>query len=370
MGAVSGRGSGYHALLTCVMEAIERENSCYHGNESVCRLSSFPAAKVVWPDQLNLVSAKQQAAAETWNRQVAEPHRLPACVARDPGIDWLAAQSIVSGETVLVPAAFALLRHPAAAATGLAMPDSSGCAAGESLEDAAIRAFLEQVERDAVSIWWYNRLARPEIDPSMLDDALIDDMIAWSKARNRPVVLLDLTHDVGIPVVAAIAADAEGRVPSFGFAAAASYQAAALGALGELLQFEVSQQLRRQRDLHAVPLHWLDWAVTADCRAEPHLVPKGKVSAAALKAKDLDSLDLSFCAESCRRLGLDLLMLDLTRVEIGIPTGIPVVRMVVPGLRPLWPRFAEGRLYQVPYRLGWVTQPLQEDALNPVPILY
>jgi len=367
MGVVSGRGKeSDEALFSCVMEAIERESSCYRGNESVCRLNSFPAANVVWPDELNLVSARQWASMASWNQRVETPHRLPDRVERNPDIDWLAAKSVVSGDTVLVPAPFVLLRHPVATAAGLAMPDSSGCAAGASLEDAAIRAFLELVERDAVSIWWYNRLVRPEIDPRLLDDILIEQMMAWSRARNRPVSLLDLTHDFGIPVVAAIAADADGRAPSFGFAASATYTAAARSALGELLQFEISQQLRRTRDLTAVPLHWLDWAWIADCHAERHLMPDGKVSAAALQAKQMDSLDLSSCAGRCRELGLDLLMVDLTREEIGIP----VVRVIVPGLRSLWPRFAEGRLYQVPHALGWVPQPLQEEALNPVPILY
>jgi ribosomal protein S12 methylthiotransferase accessory factor len=38
----------------------------------------------------------------------------------------------------------------------------------------------------------------------------------------------------------------------------------------------------------------------------------------------------------------------------------------VPGLRHFWPRFAPGRLYDVPVRLGWIARPLAEDELNPI----
>jgi ribosomal protein S12 methylthiotransferase accessory factor len=37
-------------------------------------------------------------------------------------------------------------------------------------------------------------------------------------------------------------------------------------------------------------------------------------------------------------------------------------------LRHFWPRFAAGRLYDVPVRLGWLPRPLAEEELNPVPM--
>jgi ribosomal protein S12 methylthiotransferase accessory factor len=57
-------------------------------------------------------------------------------------------------------------------------------------------------------------------------------------------------------------------------------------------------------------------------------------------------------------------VLDLTRAEVGLP----VVKVVAPGLRHFWPRFAPGRLYDVPVELGWASRALAEDELNPVPL--
>jgi ribosomal protein S12 methylthiotransferase accessory factor len=76
-------------------------------------------------------------------------------------------------------------------------------------------------------------------------------------------------------------------------------------------------------------------------------------------------LDLAECRRLCRRNGLVLLALDLTRPGIGVP----VARIVVPGLRPLWARFAPGRLYDVPVRLGWRRRRAAESALNPIPLM-
>ena len=60
--------------------------------------------------------------------------------------------------------------------------------------------------------------------------------------------------------------------------------------------------------------------------------------------------------------GMEVLVLNLTRPDIGIP----VVKVVVPGLRSFWARFAPGRLYDVPIKLGWLDQAMPESKLNPL----
>jgi ribosomal protein S12 methylthiotransferase accessory factor YcaO len=62
--------------------------------------------------------------------------------------------------------------------------------------------------------------------------------------------------------------------------------------------------------------------------------------------------------------GHEVLVLDQTRPDVGLP----VVKMVVPGLRHFWARFAPGRLYDVPVQMGHLQQPLAETELNPIPM--
>jgi ribosomal protein S12 methylthiotransferase accessory factor len=63
---------------------------------------------------------------------------------------------------------------------------------------------------------------------------------------------------------------------------------------------------------------------------------------------------------------LETLIVDLTRPDVGLP----VVKVIIPGLRPFWARFAPGRLYDVPSAMGWTAARLSEQELNPAFILF
>ena len=63
---------------------------------------------------------------------------------------------------------------------------------------------------------------------------------------------------------------------------------------------------------------------------------------------------------------MEMLVLDQTRADIGVS----VAKVIVPGLRHFWARFAPGRLYDVPVQMGWLTRPLKEEELNPIPIFF
>jgi ribosomal protein S12 methylthiotransferase accessory factor len=62
--------------------------------------------------------------------------------------------------------------------------------------------------------------------------------------------------------------------------------------------------------------------------------------------------------------GLEVLALDQTRPDVGLP----VVKMIVPGLRHFWARFAPGRLYDVPVAMRRLDTPTREEDLNPIPV--
>ena len=73
----------------------------------------------------------------------------------------------------------------------------------------------------------------------------------------------------------------------------------------------------------------------------------------------------SRCWPACdvaKQAGLDFLVLDQTRPDIEVP----VVRVIVPGMRHFYRRFAPGRLYDVPVKLGWLDRPTPESELNPL----
>ena len=77
-----------------------------------------------------------------------------------------------------------------------------------------------------------------------------------------------------------------------------------------------------------------------------------------------EGLDLTAALERCRdghrTPGIEVLVLDQTQPDIGLP----VVKVIAPGLRHFWPRFGPGRLYDVPVRLGRLRRPRAEHELT------
>jgi len=61
---------------------------------------------------------------------------------------------------------------------------------------------------------------------------------------------------------------------------------------------------------------------------------------------------------------MEVLVLDQTRPDVKMP----VVKVIVPGLRHFRARFAPGRLYDVPVQMGWEERSLAEEELNPIPV--
>src|SRR5262249_37404579 len=101
-------------------------------------------------------------------------------------------------------------------------------------------------------------------------------------------------------------------------------------------------------------------------REHPYLTPSGasaqRPDPGAKFGRFKTREPVTACVEITKRAGLDFLVLDQTRPDIEVP----VVRVTVPGLRHFYRRFAPGRLYDVPVKLGWRDRPLAENELNPL----
>lgn len=356
---VSGRGmNAEEAERRCIAEAAERHGAVFDSDHSLIYASLDELGmSAVDPNSLLLISEPQYASAAAWNQTVETDHRLPARFDRTAKIAWVPANEVTGGETVYVPAAHVYLGYPDAANYGFPVPDSSGLAAGESLSGALDRAFLELVERDAVAIWWYSRAQRPELKIAPGEAPLLDVFADWVRRTDRRFWILDLSHDLRLPVAAAISCDGHGRNLSFGFAAGRSRGEAATAALGELVQFDLTKRLQAGQK-RPLPLHFLNWCGTAAIEDHLFLSPHPTLS--------ISSEGRSDTIAALSQAGLKPLFVDLSR-DAG---KLHVVRAIVPGLRPIWPRFAPGRLYDVPFLLGWHPYKLTESELNPVPILY
>jgi ribosomal protein S12 methylthiotransferase accessory factor len=102
---------------------------------------------------------------------------------------------------------------------------------------------LELEERDATASWWYGRRERAPIDVAAIEGA--PKLSRWLADRERRSVLFDITTDLDIPVMAAMSAEPDGGDIALGFSARLDPNAAAISALTEMLQMEVSLEAAR-----------------------------------------------------------------------------------------------------------------------------
>ena len=368
-----GKGAAAaQARASALCEAVERRSGVWHGDEvrRRARFADFAEGDALRPGAVLLFSDRQMADADALNAGGPVRNLVPAPFDAEAEMDWTPVWSLTAERRRWLPTQMLYYAAPTGERT-CAPPDSNGCAAGNTLEEAVLQGFLELVERDAFACWWYNRARLPEADPGSFADPWLARARERYRARHRDVWLLDATHDLGVPVFVAVSRRTDKAAEDIIYAAGAHFdpRLAALRAVTELNQYlAVAGGARADGSGYlgggAETLRWWRTARLAD---HAWLAPGGGARPPARPAPD--TADLRDAVEHGRALvearGMEFLVLDQTRPDIGLP----VARTIVPGLRHFWPRFAPGRLYDVPVAMGWRDSPADEADLNPVPVI-
>jgi ribosomal protein S12 methylthiotransferase accessory factor len=242
--------------------------------------------------------------------------------------------------------------------------DSNGCAAGNTLEEAIVQGFLELVERDSYAIWWYNRLQRAEVDLGQFDDSYVRDLQTQLSETGRRLWVLDVTSDLGVPTYVAISHWMKNGQENIEFGSGAHFdkRIAVLRALTELNQFLSIGLMGGGTGEKSS----LDGTNPLRLQDHPFLTPSGNPAiqpGSDVKFGPLDNTrdQVIACVDIAARAGLDFLVLNQTRPDIEVP----IVRVIVPGLRHFYRRFAPGRLYDIPVKLGLLDRPRLESELTP-----
>jgi ribosomal protein S12 methylthiotransferase accessory factor len=371
----SGKGvTETQARASAMCEAIERYSGIYQGDEPRLR-ASFAAlgAEAIHPNACLLYSDRQYA-----NRHLTNPGSPGFAFVSDPldpqaPTDWSPVWSLTEQRRKYVPTAYLYYGYSLPEGQLHSWADSNGNAAGASLEDAVLQGFLELVERESVAYWWYNRLRRPAVDLHSFGDSWLDRCVEFYAAAHRDIWALDLTADFGIPAFAAISRRTDKPVEDILMAFGAHYdpRVAMLRAVTELNQF-ITAVLDVRSDGSGYAYHdefQLAWWHQATVSEHEYLLPDPAQPARRLadfvyrpRADLFD--DVLAAQRQVEERGMEMLVLDQTRPDIGLP----VVKVIVPGMRHFWTRFGPGRLYDVPVKLGWLTAATAEERLNPVPM--
>lgn len=301
-------------------------------------------------------------------------NRVPKPLDEAVPINWTPVWSLTESQHKYLPTQLLYYQSQASGScdTFYCMGCSNGNASGNNLEEAVLQGFCELVERDAVAIWWYNRLRKPQVALESFGEPYLLDLIGYYRSLGREAWALDITSDIGIPTFAAcsrLSAGPEERI-LFGLGCHLDPRIALLRAFAEMNQMLGLAQGGQEK----IPLEdeeTLSWLRTATVANQPYMAPaemappKRRDDYPSLYTGDLLE-DIGLCRRMIEEKGMEVLVLDQTRSDVKMP----VAKVIVPGLRHFWARFAPGRLYDVPVKMGWLERPLSEEALNPIPVFF
>jgi len=369
-----GKGkTAVQAKASALCEAIERHCGAFQGNEFRIRGTyASLGGDSIHPSRCLLFSDAQYAARGNSHGRYS---RAPEPFDETAECEWTPLWSLTERRFKSLPTAYCYYDYPLPKEQRFCWADSNGCAAGNSIEEAILQGFFELVERDAVALWWYNRVRRPAVDLASFHEPYFAQLANYYRSLRRDLWVLDITADLGIPSFVAVSGRTDSAAEDLllGFGCHSDPAIGIQRALGEVNQF-LPVVIERHSDPSA-PLRVdekevLDWLRESTLANRPYLVPDAvpPLTASHYVNRRYDDLkdEIDACVAGCAALGLEVLVLDQTRPDIGLP----VVRVVVPGLRHFWGRFAPGRLYDVPVTLGWLPAALSERELNPITVMW
>ncbi|QHZ46068.1 TOMM precursor leader peptide-binding protein [Bacillus sp. NSP9.1] len=307
-------------------------------------------------------------------------------------LHWVWGYSFLQERPILVPeslAYYSLGREDA-----FVYETSNGCAIGGSLEEAIFHGILEVAERDSFLMTWYGRLPLRQLDIQSCEDLELKLMVnRVRRVAGYELYVFNSTMEHGIPSIWAVAKNSKRQGLNLICSAGAHPDPvkAVKSALHELagMMLKHDRHLEESRDKYEAMLHnpflvremqdhsMLYGLPEAEERLrfllEQTRPPQTFSEAFKERKKTLDlTEDLRHLLETFRRLNLEVIVIDQTS-PVTKRSGLSCVKVLIPGMLPM--TFGHSltrlsgleRVLTVPMELGYTTEPLQSEQLNPHP---
>ncbi|MDJ0945099.1 MAG: YcaO-like family protein [Kiloniellales bacterium] len=271
---------------------------------------------------------------------------------------WVEGQELFSAAGVCVPyelvsADYTRQRPPGA---GTFLATTNGLASGNDMAEAVCHGLCEVIEREATAAWsLLGRRARigRRIDPASIDQEDCKALLETFRRAEISFAVWDTTTEIGIAAFECLIADARGEVfhsargagchPDRGTALIRALTEAAqvratyiAAARDDMSPAEFESERRRRRSELALGLIAEGPAARDFSKVPSHDAPSFEE-------------DIAHILESLEAVGLkEVAVVDLTKPEVGLP----VVRVVVPGLRCGTEEAAEEEAAPRPLRRG------------------
>jgi YcaO-like protein with predicted kinase domain len=266
------------------------------------------------------------------------PHATASRFGPDEAILWIEARDLLAGSSRWLPYEFVHTDYTLSLgpASGYFPANTNGLASGNHLLEAVAHGICEVIERDATTLWMQKgeRFRRGRVlRLDSVDDDLCQEMLARFARARVAVRVWDTTSDVGVSsFYCLVMGQAGGFVdPEFGGGCHPARQVALLRALAEAAQARTTYIAGSRDDFSRD-----DYSATARDRRHRRCRMLMDTGAGERDFHDVPSCesdtlreDVEWVLRRLRSAGIQqVLVVDLTKPEMGLP----VVRVVVPGL--------------------------------------
>lgn len=251
---------------------------------------------------------------------------------------WVEGHDLIGGHRMWVPfeTVHANSAIPGPPGSGCFSASTNGLASGNHHLEAVSHALCEVIERDATSLWHRMHPAlqdRTRLDLATVDDPDCRDVIERLGAAEIEIAVWETTSDVGVPAFQSLLVDRTGEIDHIGSGAGChpTREVALLRALTEGAQVRTTYVVGSREDI----LHADYLPATLEVRGRRARAIMQSVASmrdfATVGRFEFETFDdeVAWLLRCLRNVGIEqAIAVDLSRPEYGIP----VVRLVVPGL--------------------------------------
>lgn len=368
------------ALLKCLGEIIERYCNFVFLEDSTSFIGSLREIK---GEALNPCStgnfSENQLKNEDFKRFL---------INENSKFRWTQCKSLTTNNFVHIPSQLIYLSYPFLKDEPTIYPGiSTGVAGGSCLSAALVRGTYEVVERDSFMIYYLNKLQPPKIDLKVTNNNKVQQFLESAKRYKLEIVSLDITSDLGIPVVVSIVINRTGigKAISVGLKSNLNMIDAIIGSIEEALhtrswlrsEYEKSPKKVKPPDLQknsSIKIRGFLWYPIEAIKNLNFWIqsPEKKTVPAYYQAfssgQELGKLIAIFKKSNCQIYYKDLIVPALRKL------GYYVVKVIIPQMQPLYlnekyPLLGGRRLYAVPEKLGYKRRAESELNRYPHPFL-
>ena len=347
------------AYFSAAFELFERLSSRYYGTETIIRATP----KQVEDFRIDVRSI---------TKQVPNVATVYDNFDENMEVDWVWGKSLVTGNERLIPASQVFL-------SGTSFKDnfvpngSSGLSAGAVLKDAILQGLFEVIEHDAWMICQANPITLPIIDQTTLTNTSVKNTVDKIKSLGYNLIIRDYTTDLKIPVIRSWISDPKNytKYAFNGFGCSVDAELALERSITEAVQGFLPEESIEPYEYGKI--HMVDSILSRDSLFGMYYFQKKDIennsnfiSFSSIPTMKFSSVDeaLKYVVNQITTVlpGSDVLFVDLTRPEFGIP----VVKVLITGgiqrlSEPLVT--TSDRLYDFPVKMGYRDKPFEYKDL-------